>query len=90
MEGDETVVLTVAPSGGYNVGSPSTDTVIIADSSTDPGQVTNDDNRDPDHGQGQRSLNHYSGKDLQQVIVVPTTTTAFHDQAIAAGMLLQQ
>ena len=41
-------------------------------------------------GQGQRSLKRCSGKDFEHELVVPTATTAFHDEAFAAGMLLQQ
>ena len=40
--------------------------------------------------QGQRSLKRCSGKDFEHERVVPTATTAFHDEAFAAGMLLQQ
>ena len=38
--------------------------------------------------QGQRSLKHCSGKDFQKEVFVPATTAAFHDEAIATGMLL--
>jgi hypothetical protein len=41
-------------------------------------------------GQGQLQLNRYSGKDFQQKVVVPATTAAFHHDAVAAGVLLQQ
>ena len=40
--------------------------------------------------QGQRSLNRCSGKNFQQEVLVPTTTAAFHGEAVSAGMLLQQ
>ena len=39
-------------------------------------------------GQGQRSLKHCSGKDFQKEVFVPATTAAFHDEAVATGMLL--
>ena len=38
--------------------------------------------------QGQRSLKHCSGKDFQKEVFVPATTAAFHDEAVATGMLL--
>src|SRR5512135_3220837 len=40
--------------------------------------------------QGQRSLNHCSGKDFHHKVVAPTATAAFHGHTFAAGMLLQQ
>src|SRR5512135_3876698 len=40
--------------------------------------------------QGQRSLKRCSGQDFQQEVVAPTATAAFHGEAFAAGMLLQQ
>jgi Winged helix-turn helix len=40
--------------------------------------------------QGQRPLNRCSNKDFEQVVFVPATTSTFHDQAGAAGMLLQE
>jgi hypothetical protein len=40
--------------------------------------------------QGQRPLNRCSNKDFEQVVFVPATTSAFHDQAGATGMLLQE
>ena len=40
--------------------------------------------------QGQRSLNHCSGRDFQHEVFAPTATAAFHSQTVAAGMLLQQ
>src|SRR3982751_765852 len=40
--------------------------------------------------QGQRSLNHCSGKDFQQEVLVPAATAPLHGQAVATGMLLQQ
>jgi len=40
--------------------------------------------------QGQRSLNRCSGKDFQHEVLVPATAAAFHDEAIAAGVLLQK
>ena len=46
--------------------------------------------RETGHGQGQRSLNRCSGKNFQQEVLVPTTTAAFHGEAVSAGMLLQQ
>ncbi len=45
---------------------------------------------DGECGQGQRSLKRCSGKDFQQELFVPTTTVAFHDEARAVGMLLQE
>jgi hypothetical protein len=41
-------------------------------------------------GQGQRSLKRCSINDLQEELVIPTTTAAFHDETRAVGMLLQQ
>ncbi len=40
--------------------------------------------------QGQRSLKRCSSRDFQQEVFVPTTTTAFHGEARAVGMLLQE
>jgi hypothetical protein len=40
--------------------------------------------------QGQRSLRRCSERSFRQEAVVPTATAAFHCEAIAAGMLLQQ
>ena len=40
--------------------------------------------------QGQRPLKGCSGKDFQQELFVPTTTAAFHGEARAVGMLLQE
>ena len=40
--------------------------------------------------QGQRPLKRCSSKDFQHVIIVPTTTAAFHDETCAVGMLLQE
>jgi len=40
--------------------------------------------------QGQLQLRRCSSKYFQQKIVVPTTTAAFHHDAVASGMLLQQ
>jgi Domain of unknown function (DUF4365) len=40
--------------------------------------------------QGQRPLNRCASKDFQQVVFVPTTATAFHGDARAVGMLLQE
>jgi len=41
-------------------------------------------------GQGQRSLKRCSGKDFQHEVFVPATTAAFHDEAVAARVLLQE
>jgi hypothetical protein len=46
--------------------------------------------RNRDAPQGQRSLTACSGKDLEHVVVVPTTSAAFHGHAVFLGMLLQQ
>jgi hypothetical protein len=43
-----------------------------------------------DGAQGQRPLNRCASKDFQQVVFVPTTATAFHGDARAVGMLLQE
>jgi len=40
--------------------------------------------------QGQRSLKRCSGKDFQHEVFVPATTAAFHDEAVAARVLLQE
>ena len=40
--------------------------------------------------QGQLQLRCCSGKHFQQEVVVPTATAAFHYDAVAAGMLLQE
>jgi hypothetical protein len=40
--------------------------------------------------QGQRPLNRCSSKDFDQVVFVPTTTSTFHDETGAVGMLLQE
>jgi hypothetical protein len=40
--------------------------------------------------QGQRPLSGCSGKHLQQEVVIPAAGATFHDQAIFAGMLLEQ
>ena len=40
--------------------------------------------------QGQRSLNRCSCKNFQQEVFVPTTTAAFHREAQATGVLLQE
>jgi hypothetical protein len=40
--------------------------------------------------QGQRPLKRCSSKDFQQVVIIPTTTAAFHDEACAVGMLFQE
>ncbi len=40
--------------------------------------------------QGQHTLNCSSSNDLQQVVVVPTATAAFHGQARGVRMLLQE
>jgi hypothetical protein len=40
-------------------------------------------------GQGQRSLNSSTGNDLEKVVLIPTTTAAFHRDALAIAMLLQ-
>jgi hypothetical protein len=40
--------------------------------------------------QGQRPLTCCSGKDLQQEVVVPGAAAAFADDAVFAGMLLEQ
>jgi hypothetical protein len=39
-------------------------------------------------GQGQRLLTLCSGKDLEQVVIVPTASAAFHGHAVFVGMLL--
>ena len=39
--------------------------------------------------QGQRSLTACSSKDLEHVLIVPTTSAAFHGHAVFLGMLLQ-
>ena len=54
----------------------------------DPARPSLDSHRG--YTQGQRSLKRCSGKDFEHERVVPTATTAFHDEAFAAGMLLQQ
>jgi hypothetical protein len=41
-------------------------------------------------GQGQRTLKRSSGKDFQKEVLVPTTSSAFHDEARPVGMLLQK
>jgi tetraacyldisaccharide 4'-kinase len=38
--------------------------------------------------QGQRLLTLCSGKDLEQVVIVPTASAAFHGHAVFVGMLL--
>ena len=40
--------------------------------------------------QGQRPLKRCSSKDFQQVVIIPTTTAAFHDETCAVGMLFQE
>jgi len=40
--------------------------------------------------QGQRELTCLSGEDLHQEVVVPAAAAAFHGEAVAAGVLLQQ
>ena len=40
--------------------------------------------------QGQLQLNPCAHYHLQEKLFAPAATAAFHDQAIAAGMLLQQ
>jgi hypothetical protein len=40
--------------------------------------------------QGQRPLTRCASEDFQQVVFVPTTATAFHGDARAVGMLLQE
>ena len=40
--------------------------------------------------QGQRSLSSSTGKDLEKVVLIPTTTVASHRDALAIAMLLQQ
>ncbi len=40
--------------------------------------------------QGQRQLSGCSGKDLQQEVIIPGAAAAFSDDAILAGMLLEQ
>ena len=42
-------------------------------------------------GAGVRArLRAYSGKDLEHVLIVPTTSAAFHGDAVFRGVLLQQ
>ena len=44
-----------------------------------------------DHrSQGQRSLSFFSGKDLQQEVIVPAAAAAFHGEAVTGGMLFEQ
>ena len=45
---------------------------------------------EPDHPQGQRSLNCCASKDFQQEVFAPRATVAFHGYTITARMLLQQ
>ncbi len=40
--------------------------------------------------QGQRVLTACPGKDLEHVLIVPTTSAAFHGHAVFLGMLFQQ
>jgi len=40
--------------------------------------------------QGQRVLTLCSGKDLEHVFIVPTTSAAFHGHAVFVEVLLQQ
>src|SRR5436190_7752366 len=40
--------------------------------------------------QGQRSLSSSTGKDLEKVVLIPTTTVASHRDALAIAVLLQQ
>ena len=44
----------------------------------------------PMQRQGRRPLNRCASEDFQQVVFVPTTATAFHGDARAVGMLLQE
>jgi hypothetical protein len=44
--------------------------------------------RDP--GQGQRPLRGFSGKDLEQELVIPGAATTLANQAVAGGVLLQK
>ena len=40
--------------------------------------------------QGQRTLNSFDTKDLHQEVIIPATDSAFHSEAVLAGMLCQQ
>ena len=40
--------------------------------------------------QGQRTLNSFDTKDLHQEVIIPATDSAFHSEAVLAGMLFQQ
>ena len=40
--------------------------------------------------QGQLQLNRFPGEDFEQVVFVPAATAAFHGDAVAVGMLLEE
>ena len=66
--------------------------LLLALSRRDTGLFRQVFDRVVDNGrtQGQRSLNGCSGKDLEQVFIVPATRAAFHGDAVFLRMLFQQ
>jgi len=40
--------------------------------------------------QGQRTLNRFAARDLHQEAIIPSADSAFHGEAVRAGMLFQQ